>query len=164
VGRSSIATGWFELQTTGGATWRYLGRSRDRAAHLLRRVVGTLGCRGGLATAMQGFSQASDGGNRRCVERGVEWWPWLVGGGSESSPPSGCCRGGLRCNSGDGELNWRGEGLEEVQRREGRRLVCCDRPGGASFYRGSRCCGARGRSSTAWRLRCSKGQARRRRA
>jgi hypothetical protein len=46
VGRPSIATGWFELQTTGGATWRYLGRSRDRAAHLLRRVVGTLGCRG----------------------------------------------------------------------------------------------------------------------
>jgi hypothetical protein len=55
--------------------------------------------------------------------------------GSESSPPSGCCRGGLRGNSGGLGLNWRGEGVEEVQEGEGNLLVCGKRPGDAPFYR-----------------------------
>jgi hypothetical protein len=46
-----------------GATWRYLGRPGDRAAYLLRRVDGTLGCRRVRRRRCRGSPRLATGAN-----------------------------------------------------------------------------------------------------
>jgi hypothetical protein len=136
---------WIKRRSDGGGVV-LVGDELRRAQTLAGGQRGCYGIPGSPA-------RLGEAGVRRGRRRRGERGSWEVLRGSESSPPSGCCRGGLRGNSGGLGLNWRGEGVEEVQEGEGNLLVCGKRPGDAPFIGLGVAEAERDRSSSSSRLR-----------